>query len=175
GLIGDSPGDGLADPPRRIGREFVATAIVELVHGLHQANIAFLDQVQELQAPIRMSLGNRDDKPKIGFDKVALRILRVYIALNDLALSSMELLKCDVSCLFESLEVRRANLLRASAFSSNPFATRTLTFPFQVSNPAIQRAHCIRRCRHPVDQALALELRVPDAANRSGYRDYLAS
>src|SRR5262245_50638895 len=128
GLIGDSPGNGLADPPRRVGRELVAAPIVELVNGLHQANITFLDQVQELQASICVFLGNGNDKPKIGFDKVALGILRLYIALNDLALSSMELLKCDVGCLFEFLEVRRANPLLASAFSSDRFATRTLTF-----------------------------------------------
>src|SRR5262249_7181364 len=101
-------------------------------------------------------------------------ILRVYIALNDLALSSMELLKCDISRLFESLEVGRANPLLLSAFCANRFATRTLTFPFQMANPAIQRAHCICCCRHPVDQPLALELRVPDVPNRSRHRDHLA-
>jgi hypothetical protein len=48
-LIGDGAGDGLTDPPRRIGREFVAAAIFELVHRLHQADVALLNQVEELQ------------------------------------------------------------------------------------------------------------------------------
>src|SRR5262249_735193 len=130
---------------------------------------------QELQASICVFLGDGNDKSKIGFDKVALGVLRVHIALKDLALSSMELLKCDVGCLFESLEVRRANSLLAPAFSANSFTTRARTFLFQLANPAIQRAHGIGRCRNPVDQALALRLGVSEAAYRSGHRDHLAS
>ena len=46
-LVGDRAGDGLADPPRGVGRELVAAAVFELVHRLHQADVAFLDQVEE--------------------------------------------------------------------------------------------------------------------------------
>src|SRR2546429_4143071 len=46
GLVGDRPRDGLPDPPRGVGRELVAAPILELVHGLHQADVAFLDQVR---------------------------------------------------------------------------------------------------------------------------------
>ena len=53
-LIGDRPGDRLPDPPRRIGRELVAR-VLELVHRLHQADVAFLDQIEELQAAIGVS------------------------------------------------------------------------------------------------------------------------
>src|SRR3546814_4332917 len=49
-LIGDGAGDRLPDPPGRVGAELVATAIFELVDRLHQADIALLNQVQELQA-----------------------------------------------------------------------------------------------------------------------------
>src|SRR6516162_3283406 len=38
----------LPNPPSGVGREFEATSIFELVDGLHQANVAFLDQVEEL-------------------------------------------------------------------------------------------------------------------------------
>src|SRR5262249_37329803 len=109
------------------------------------------------------------------FDQVALGILRVHIPLDNFALGSMELPKCGVSCLFEFLEVRRANPVLASAFSANSLATGALTFPFQMANLAIQRAHGICCCSHPVYQALALELRVLDAANRSRHCDHLAS
>src|SRR5688572_65516 len=49
-LVGDRARDGLADPPRGVGRELVAAAVFELVDRLHQADVAFLDQVEELQA-----------------------------------------------------------------------------------------------------------------------------
>src|SRR5262249_58405084 len=45
-LIGDGAGDGLADPPGRVGAELVAAAILVLVHGPHQACVPFLDQVR---------------------------------------------------------------------------------------------------------------------------------
>src|SRR4051812_16771207 len=35
-LVGDCTGDRLADPPRRVGRELVAAAVLELVDRLHQ-------------------------------------------------------------------------------------------------------------------------------------------
>ena len=50
GLIGDGPRDGLPHPPGRVGGELIAALVVELIHGLHQADVAFLNQVEELQS-----------------------------------------------------------------------------------------------------------------------------
>src|SRR5262245_51996055 len=72
GLVGDRAGDGLADPPGRVGRELVAAAILELVDGLHQADVAFLDQVEELQTTVRVLLRDRDHQPKIRLDHLLL-------------------------------------------------------------------------------------------------------
>src|SRR6202000_1435350 len=47
-LVGDRAGDRLPDPPRLVGRELVAAAVLELVDRLHQADVAFLDQIEEL-------------------------------------------------------------------------------------------------------------------------------
>src|SRR4030088_669434 len=69
---GGRAGDRLADPPRRVGREFVAAAILELIDRLHQADIAFLDEVEELQAAIGVFLGYRDDETEIGLDHLLL-------------------------------------------------------------------------------------------------------
>ena len=55
-LVGDRAGDGLADPPGGVGRELVAAAVFELVHRLHQADVAFLDEVEELQAAVGVLL-----------------------------------------------------------------------------------------------------------------------
>src|SRR5215210_8229303 len=46
-LIGDCTGDCLPNPPGRVGRELEATLVVELVSCLHEADVAFLDEVEE--------------------------------------------------------------------------------------------------------------------------------
>ncbi len=70
GLIGDGAGDGLADPPRRIRRKLVTAAPLELVHGLHQADVALLNQVQELQSAIGIFLGDGNDEAEVGLDQL---------------------------------------------------------------------------------------------------------
>src|SRR6516225_6656867 len=46
-LILKRAADRLPNPPGSVGREFEATSIFELVDGLHQADVAFLNQVEE--------------------------------------------------------------------------------------------------------------------------------
>jgi hypothetical protein len=67
-LVGDRAGDRLPDPPRGIGRELVAAAVLELVDRLHQADVAFLDEVEELQAAVGVFLGDRDHEAQVGLD-----------------------------------------------------------------------------------------------------------
>ena len=71
-LVGNRARDRLADPPSGVRRELIAAAIFELVHCLHQTDIAFLNQIQELQATIGVFLGNRDHQAQIGLDHFAL-------------------------------------------------------------------------------------------------------
>ena len=47
GLVGDGAGDGLADPPSRVGRKFVAAAVFEFLDRFHEAHVALLDEVEE--------------------------------------------------------------------------------------------------------------------------------
>src|SRR5438093_3193393 len=82
GLVGDGAGDGLADPPRGVGRELVAALVLELVHGLHQADVALLDQVQELQPAVRVLLGDGDDQAKVGLHQLLLGLLGLPLALD---------------------------------------------------------------------------------------------
>ena len=62
-LVGDSSRNRLANPPRRVRGELIAAFILELVHSLHETNIAFLDQVQELKTTICVLLGDADYQP----------------------------------------------------------------------------------------------------------------
>src|SRR3989475_520219 len=81
GLIGDGAGDGLADPPRRVGAELVAPLVLELVHGLHQTDVPLLDQVQELQPAVGVLLGDADHEPQVGLDQLGLAALDLFLGL----------------------------------------------------------------------------------------------
>ena len=67
GLVRDGAGDGLTNPPCGVGGELVATAILEFVDRLHQADVAFLNQIEELQAAVGVLLGNGDNQTQVGF------------------------------------------------------------------------------------------------------------
>src|SRR5215469_14644178 len=68
-LIGDGARDGLPDPPRRVGAELVPALVLELVDRLHEADVALLDQVQELQAAVRVLLRDADDEAQVRLDE----------------------------------------------------------------------------------------------------------
>jgi hypothetical protein len=80
-LIGDRARDRLADPPRGIGREFVAAAVFEFVDRLHQADIAFLDEIEELQTAIGVFLRDRDHETQVRLDHLLLRLAAFALAL----------------------------------------------------------------------------------------------
>ena len=54
-VVGDGAPDGLPDPPRRIGRELEAAAELEAIDRLHQADVAFLNQVEQRQPAVESS------------------------------------------------------------------------------------------------------------------------
>ena len=72
-LIGNRPGDGLANPPGGVGAELVAALVLELVHRLHQADVALLNQVQELEPPVRVFLGDAHDEAQVRLGELFLR------------------------------------------------------------------------------------------------------
>src|SRR5262245_43009505 len=80
-LIGDRARDRLPDPPRGIGRELVAAPVLELIDRLHQPDIAFLDQVEELQAAVDVFLGDRDDEAQVRLNDLLLGLTRLALAL----------------------------------------------------------------------------------------------
>src|SRR5690606_20344437 len=91
-LVGNRARDGLPDPPRGVGRELVAAPVLELVDGLHQADVAFLNQVEELQAAVRVLLRDRDHEAEVGFDQLLLGLLGLRFAFEDRLQRPRELL-----------------------------------------------------------------------------------
>src|SRR5918993_3986239 len=69
-FVGYRPGDGLTDPPRRVRRELESLAVVELLYGPHQPDVALLDQIEQRDAPSRVLLGYGDDEPEVGLGEV---------------------------------------------------------------------------------------------------------
>ncbi len=102
GLVGDGAGDGLADPPGGVGRELVAALVLELVDGLHQADVAFLDQVQELQAAVRVLLRDGDDEAEVGFDELGLGLLGLALAGLDVVVAAHELVDVDLELFLDA-------------------------------------------------------------------------
>ena len=105
-LVGDRARDGLADPPRRVGAELVAAAVFELVHRLHQADVAFLDEVEELQAAVGVLLGDRDHEAQVGLDHLLLRAARLGLADRHLAVDFLDVVDREV---VQRLERARAS------------------------------------------------------------------
>src|SRR5690606_8787958 len=67
-LVGDGTGNGLTDPPGGVSRKLITTTVFEFIHRFHQADIAFLNQVEELQATVGVFLGNRNNQTQVRLD-----------------------------------------------------------------------------------------------------------
>ena len=74
-LIRNGAGDRLPNPPSGVGTEFVPALIFEFIDRFHQADIAFLNQIEELETSVRVFLCNTDHKPQIRFDQLGLPAL----------------------------------------------------------------------------------------------------
>src|ERR1051326_6306856 len=69
--------------------------MVELVGRLHQADVSFLDQIEELPPAIAVSLRDRDDEAEVGFDHLPLGGVRLPLAFLHGLHDAAELGDCD--------------------------------------------------------------------------------
>ena len=76
-LVRHRAGDRLTNPPGGVGRELVALRIIELFDGADEAQVALLDQVQELHTAPGVALGQRHNESKVRLEQVVLRLLTV--------------------------------------------------------------------------------------------------
>ena len=76
GLVGNGAGDGLANPPDGIGGELVTAAIFEFLDAFHQADVAFLNQIEKGLAAVGVFLGDGNDEAQIGFGHVGFGLVR---------------------------------------------------------------------------------------------------
>ena len=69
-LVGNGARDGLANPPDGVGGKFVAAAILEFLDAFHQADVAFLNQIEERLAAVGVFFGDGNDEAQIGLGHV---------------------------------------------------------------------------------------------------------
>src|SRR5208283_441524 len=169
GLIGDGAGDGLANPPGGVGRELVAAAVFKFVHGFHQADVAFLNQVEELQAAVGVFLGDGDDQAQVGFDEFALGLLGVHVARDDLALGALEFGERHAGFGFQLLDFSADDAGLPAIFFFLLFAAGGVGLALQVLHLAVERTHAVDGFVDPLDEPLALAVGEAQPAHRQRY------
>ena len=167
-LIGDGAGDGLPDPPRGVGREFVAAAPFELVDGLHQADVAFLNQVEELQAAVRIFLRDGNDEAKVGFDQFLLRLLGFHFAADDHLQHPLQFGGIRFGDDFDFAKFLPARFQFLAGFGEN-VGLRGLDAALELDDFALEGLNALDRLAHLVDQALLLERIEIDFADAHGH------
>src|SRR5271154_5458631 len=175
GLVRDGAGDGLTDPPGGIGREFVTATVLELVDGLHEADVALLNEVEELKTAVGVLLRDGDDEAKVGLDELALGALGIHVALDHLALRALEVGYGDAGVLLDALEVGAAVLLLALVLLAQLLGLRGLVLGLERLDLALERAHGVNSLVDLVEEALLLAIGVLQLANDAVDVDMLAS
>src|SRR5947209_2777747 len=175
GLIRDRARDRLTDPPGRVGRELVAAAVLELVHGLHQADVALLDEVEELESAVGVLLRDGHDEAKVSFDELLLRLFGGHVALNDLALGLAKITVAEARIGFELLEIFLAILLLAPILLLQLFRSRGAVLLLQRVHLTIELPHVVDGLGDTVDQVLALHVRPLQLADDARHSNALAA
>ena len=86
-LVGERSRDSLADPPRRVRRELVAHAIVELLDRANEPEVALLDEVEERYAGSPVVPRDRHHEPEVALDEPSLgRLVACVLAPRELSL-----------------------------------------------------------------------------------------
>src|SRR5437879_5083324 len=165
-LVGNRASDGLPNPPRGVCRELVATAVFEFVDGLHQSDVAFLNQVEELQSAVGVFLGNRNDQTKIGLNQLALGLLRVHVALYDLALRALELRERHSGFEFQLFHFAANRACLPALFLLLLFAAGGFRLALEVRRLSIERAHAVDGFVEPLNQPLARGVGKSELADR---------
>jgi hypothetical protein len=73
GLVGQGAFDGLFDPPSGVGGKLAAFFRIEALHRLHQADVAFRNEVGDGHSVVGVVLGDFHDQSQVGADHVGSR------------------------------------------------------------------------------------------------------
>ena len=76
--VAEPAGDRLTDPPGRVRGELEALPPVELLYGADEAQVAFLDEVEEVETASCVTLGDGDDEAQVAADEGEFRFLAFF-------------------------------------------------------------------------------------------------
>src|SRR6185369_6450311 len=93
--------DRLSNPPRAISREFASAPPIELLDRSHQADVAFLNKVEELKTAPGVLLCDRDYEPEIRAHHFIARAGGFIVAGAHLRQSAFELGRSHVPMSFQ--------------------------------------------------------------------------
>src|SRR5438105_15658124 len=80
-VVGHGTSDLLAYPPCRVRGEFPAAPVLKAIDAFHQADVAFLNEIEQRKAAIQITLRDRDDEAEVRFDQAALRLVERVLPL----------------------------------------------------------------------------------------------
>src|SRR5204863_6811891 len=110
--------------------------------------------------------GDRDDQSQVGFDELALGVLSVHVALDDLALRALELQEQHARFGFQLFEFSADGTSLLLVFLALFFGTRRVGLLLQILDLTVERAHAVNRAVDAIDQALAFVVGESQFANR---------
>src|SRR5258708_952803 len=94
-MVGNRATNRLPDPPGGIGGELEAAAELESVHRLHQPEISFLNQVEEREAAVHVTLRYGYNETEIGLHQVSLFLANGIFGRLDARIAPAELRACQ--------------------------------------------------------------------------------
>ena len=86
--VRNTASDGLTDPPGCVGGELETLAPVELLDGVHEAKVAFLNEVEKRKTRGLVLLRDRDNETEVGLHEGALGVVTLFDRALQFALTS---------------------------------------------------------------------------------------
>ena len=156
GLISNGARDGLTDPPGGIGRELVTAAPLKLVHRLHQADVALLNQVEKLQPAVGVLLRDGDHQAQVGLNQLFLGLFSFRLAAQDQRESALEIGQAHFARFFDLLQFRATRAQLLARFGGG-VALGSICAALQPAGLALERMEPLDSVAHLVNQTLLLE------------------
>src|SRR6059058_5173105 len=166
-LISNCTSNCLPNPPRGISRKLIPAAVFEFVHGLHQADVAFLNQVEELQTPVGVLLGYGYDQAEVGFDQFLFGLLGFRFAAVNQRERTLQFGEADFAGFLNILQFGAACTQLFAGFRGD-FTLGNIRATLEPARLALKRLQALDGAAHFVDQALLLKGIEVDVANSEG-------
>ena len=154
GLIGDRASDSLPNPPGRVSGKFIAATPLEFVGSTHQSDVAFLNQIQELQAAVGIFFRNGNHEAKIGFGQFFFGLFGVSFAAKNNRQGAFEIGGRGFAGLFDFADLYAGQAQFFAGFGGS-FTARRIGTAFEPNAFALQTLKAFHRMTNQIDQALA--------------------